>query len=97
MVEWNNVTIGVDGEFVFAEAHEYLLREGYAVAAVSAQRNGSEPQDMGAEPVRLAERRSEYMRDQRDDCVAGDPLSWDIFTQVVEGRRGQQRRCARRA
>lgn len=38
VVEWANVTLGLDGEFVFNEAHEHLLREGYAVAVVSAQR-----------------------------------------------------------
>ena len=41
-VEWTNVTIGVDFEFATAEASEYLLREGYAVAVVSAQRVGVE-------------------------------------------------------
>ena len=41
-VEWTNVTIGVDFEFATAEASEYLLREGYAVAIVSAQRVGVE-------------------------------------------------------
>ena len=41
-VEWTNVTIGVDFEFATAEAGEYLLREGYAVAIVSAQRVGVE-------------------------------------------------------
>jgi hypothetical protein len=41
-VEWTNVTIGVDFEFAAAEASEYLLREGYAVAVVSAQRVGVE-------------------------------------------------------
>ena len=70
MVEWNNVTIGVDGEFVFAEAHEYLLREGYAIAAVSAQRNGIqnlktwEPARYGALNVDV-----KCVRHQRDGIV----------------------------
>jgi hypothetical protein len=41
-VEWTNVTIGVDFEFATAEASEYLLREGYAVAQY-AQRIISSP------------------------------------------------------
>ena len=41
-VEWANVTIGVDFEFATAEAWKYLLRKGYAVAIVSAQRVGVE-------------------------------------------------------
>src|SRR3546814_199547 len=41
-VEWTNVTIGIDFEFAAAEASEYLLREGSAVAVVSAQSVGVE-------------------------------------------------------
>ncbi|WP_376703059.1 alpha/beta hydrolase domain-containing protein [Mesorhizobium sp. ISC25] len=40
MVEWANVTAGQDIDFAFAESWEYLLREGYAVAVVSAQNVG---------------------------------------------------------
>lgn len=40
IVEWTNVTVGQDVDFAFAESYEYLLREGYAVALVSAQKAG---------------------------------------------------------
>lgn len=85
VVEWNNVTIGVDGEFVFAEAHEYLLREGYAIAAVSAQRNGIqnlktwEPARYGALNVDV-----NVCGTSGTELCAGDPLSWDVFTQVSQ-------------
>ena len=84
VVEWNNVTIGVDGEFVFAEANEYLLREGYAVAAVSAQRTESRTSRRGSRPGTGAQRRCERLRQRRTSLCTGDPLSWDIFTQVAK-------------
>ena len=96
VVEWNNVTIGVDGEFVFAESNEYLLREGYAVAAVSAQRADPEPQDLGADPVRLAERRCERLRKRRNIAVHRRPAVMGHLHPGREGCRGQQWRCARR-
>lgn len=82
-VEWANVTVGLDGEFVFAEAHEYLLREGYAVATVSAQRGGVEhlkrwsPERYGDLSVDV----NVCGTDGTSLCT-GDPLSWDIMTQV---------------
>lgn len=92
VVEWANVTAGQDIDFAFAEANEYLLREGYAVAILSAQR-------VGVERLRTwsPERYSSLTVDidnldpvdgsNIDDCrgaatCAGDALSWDIMTQV---------------
>jgi hypothetical protein len=84
-VEWTNVTIGVDFEFATAEASEYLLREGYAIAVVSAQRVGVEraktwsPQRYGGLSVDV------------NKCGAtgtslcpGDPLSYDIYAQITQ-------------
>lgn len=91
VVEWTNVTIGVDADFVFAEAHEQLLREGYAVAVVSAQKVGIDrlkswsPARYGSLSVD-ASNVDPVGGGNVDACgtspCAGDPLSWDVFTQV---------------
>ncbi|WP_326758988.1 alpha/beta hydrolase domain-containing protein [Streptomyces phaeochromogenes] len=85
VVEWTNVTLGQDADFAFAEAHEYLLRQGYAVAVVSAQNVGVErlktwsPERYGSLSVAA---------DNTDPQGGGtidarnDPLSFDIMTQV---------------
>ena len=85
VVEWANVTLGLDGEFVFNEAHEYLLREGYAVAVVSAQR-------AGVERLRTwSPERYDSLSVDADACGPDgtslrpdDPLSFDILTQVTK-------------
>jgi hypothetical protein len=84
VVEWFNVTAGQDVDFAWAESHEYLLRQGYAVAAVSAQRVGVErlktwsPQRYGTLSVAA---------DNVDPAggvvdPTNDPLSWDVMAQV---------------
>jgi hypothetical protein len=85
VVEWTNVTIGVDFEFATAEASEYLLREGYAVAIVSAQRVGVERAKSWS-PARYGD-----LGVDANGCgaggtslCAGDPLSYDIFTQITQ-------------
>lgn len=40
IVEWLNVTLDQDIDFVFGATRELLVREGYAWIGVSAQRNG---------------------------------------------------------
>lgn len=93
VVEWANVTMGQDVDFAFAESYAHLLREGYAVAVVSAQRVGVErlktwsPQRYGDLNV-AADSTDPKTGEQIDVCPAGtpcaggDPLSWDIMTQV---------------
>jgi hypothetical protein len=93
VVEWTNVTAGQDIDFAFAESYEYLLREGYAVAVVSAQRVGVErlktwsPQRYGSLSVD-ASNVDPQGGGVVDACgmspspCPGDPLSWDIMTQV---------------
>ena len=85
-MEWTNVTIGVDFEFATAEASEYLLREGYAVAVVSAQRVGVERLKTWS-PLRYPAGLSVDV----NKCGAGgtslctgDPLSYDIFAQITQ-------------
>lgn len=92
VVEWANVTVGQDIDFAFAESYEYLLREGYAVAVVSAQRLGVDrlktwsPNRYGDLTV-TADNTDPQTGAKIDECIAGtacpgDPLSWDILTQV---------------
>jgi hypothetical protein len=84
-VEWTNVTIGVDFEFATAEASEYLLREGYAVAIVSAQR-------VGVERLKTwSPQRYPGLSVDVNKCgvsgtslCPGDPLSYDIFAQITQ-------------
>jgi hypothetical protein len=95
VVEWANVTLGLDGEFVFNEAHEHLLREGYAVAVVSAQRAGVErlrtwsPKRYGDLSVDV-----NACGASATDLCTDDPLSFDILTQVskaLKHNRGHDR------
>jgi hypothetical protein len=91
VVEWTNVTVGADFEFASAEASKYLLREGYAVAVVSAQRVGVERLKTWS-PTRYA-----GLSVDVNACGAAgttgtvgaslctdDPLSFDIFTQISQ-------------
>lgn len=92
VVEWANVTAGQDVDFAFAESYAHLLREGYAVAVVSAQRLGVDrlktwsPQRYGDLNV-TADSTDPKTGEKIDACppgtaCPGDPLSWDIMTQV---------------
>ena len=84
-VEWTNVTIGVDFEFATAEAWEYLLREGYAVAIVSAQRVGVERLKTWS-PSRYPGLSVDVNKCgvSGTDLCPGDPLSYDIFAQITQ-------------
>lgn len=94
VVEWANVTAGQDIDFAFAESWEYLLSEGYAVAVVSAQNVGVErlktwsPERYGNLSIAV-DNVDPVDGSAIDDCgltaalnCPGDPLSWDIMTQV---------------
>lgn len=92
VVEWANVTARQDIDFAFAESYAHLLREGYAVAVVSAQRLGVDrlktwsPQRYGDLNV-AADSTDPQTGEKIDVCppgtaCPGDPLSWDIMTQV---------------
>jgi hypothetical protein len=84
-VEWTNVTIGVDFEFATAEASEYLLRKGYAVAIVSAQRVGVERLKTWS-PQRYPGLSVDVNKCgvSGTELCPGDPLSYDIFAQIAE-------------
>jgi hypothetical protein len=91
VVEWTNVTVGGDFEFASAEASKYLLREGYAVAVVSAQRVGVERLKTWS-PTRYAGLSVDVNACGADgtsgttgtSLCTGDPLSFDIFTQISQ-------------
>jgi hypothetical protein len=84
-VEWTNVTIGVDFEFATAEASEYLLRKGYAVAIVSAQRVGVERLKTWS-PQRYPGLSVDVNKCglSGTELCPGDPLSYDIYAQIAE-------------
>jgi hypothetical protein len=85
VVEWANVTGGLDLDAAFAESHEYLLREGYAVAVVSAQRVGV-LQLKAWSPTRYGDVTVDA---DNTDPLGGliddrnDPLSWDVYAQIT--------------
>ncbi|MBT9487919.1 MAG: hypothetical protein IV093_10460 [Rubrivivax sp.] len=91
VVEWTNVTVGADFEFANAEASAYLLREGYAVAVVSAQRVGVERLKTWS-PTRYAGLSVDVTACGADgtsgttgtSLCTDDPLSFDIFTQITQ-------------
>src|SRR5436190_17615614 len=84
-VEWANVTIGVDFEFATAEAWKYLLRKGYAVAIVSAQRVGVERARTWS-PQRYAGLSVDVNKCGvgGTSLCPGDPLSYDIYAQIAQ-------------
>ncbi|MGH3638117.1 MAG: alpha/beta hydrolase domain-containing protein [Mycobacterium sp.] len=80
LVEWLNVSGGIDAPAVWFMAHREMLREGYAYVAVSAQevgvQGGDSPggHDMSLktqDPVRYAPLRH-----------PGDAFSYDVFSQI---------------
>jgi hypothetical protein len=94
-VEWANVTIGVDFEFATAEASEYLLRKGYAVAIVSAQRDGVERAKTWS-PQRYAGLSVDVNRCgvSGTSLCTGDPLSYDIYAQITQALKDNVGRTA---
>ena len=58
VLEWYNVTTGQDIDFNYGAAHEYLLRNGYAIVAVSAQRWCCDAQEVESRPLRRPHARS---------------------------------------
>lgn len=81
VVEWTNVTAGQDGEFLFAEAYETLLRDGYAVAVVSVQSIGVENLKT-TRPERYGD--LEVDPDCGDVVCPVDTMSWDILAQSAK-------------
>ncbi len=80
LVEWLNVSGGIDAAAVWMMAHREMLRSGFAYVAVSAQRVGID----GGESLLGADMSLKSQDPQRyaDLCHPGDAFSFDIFSQV---------------
>ncbi len=85
IVEWTNVSEGFDNEVEWFHSGEHFVRSGYAWVGVSAQNVG-----VNALKQRMPERYGSL--DVTDNgAVAGDGLSYDIFTAaglVIRGKSG---------
>ncbi len=79
MVEWLNVSGGIDAPAVWLMAHREIARAGYVYVAVSAQRVGVEGGPALASGMSL-----KAMDPQRYSALShpGDAFSYDIFSQV---------------
>lgn len=93
VVEWLNVTLDQDVDFVFGATRELLVREGYAWIGVSAQRNGIaamkkwNPErynalSVAASNIDPADGSAVDPANPLIMAVGGDVLAWDIFSQV---------------
>jgi hypothetical protein len=79
IVEWLNVSGGIDAPAVWSMAHREIAREGYLYVTVSAQRVGVE----GGTSL-LADMSLKKLDPERYSALThpGDAFSYDIFTQV---------------
>lgn len=87
IVEWLNVSGGIDAPALWMMAHREVLRSGYAYVTVSAQKVGV---DGGASLLGV----DMSLKSQNPERYAalshpGDAFSYDIFTQVAGLVRGQ--------
>ncbi|MFT4518014.1 MAG: hypothetical protein ACI9JM_000391 [Halioglobus sp.] len=85
VVEWFNVSGGVDSPPAWLQAHTELVREGYVWVGVSAQRAGVEGGGAFDLPVKTIdpERYGELNH-------PGDSFSYDIFSQAAQAVRNPQ-------
>lgn len=76
VVNWSNVTAQTDAPSAWIGQHEFLMREGYAVVAASAQKQGVDGSPISVrfwDPVRYG-----------DVSHPGDEYSYDIYSQIGE-------------
>ena len=84
VVEWYNVTLGEDVDFMFSAMYEHLLGAGYAYVALSAQLVGTNTLTKWS-PLRYGSINITAPNNDPNGGVVdsrGDVLSWDIFGQV---------------
>lgn len=79
VVEWLNVTAGIEAPAVWLMAHRELIRQGYAYVAVSAQQVGIQ-----GGPSLLTDMSLKRQDPQRYSPLThpGDAFSYDIFAQI---------------
>jgi hypothetical protein len=93
IVEWLNVSLDQDIDFVFGATRELIVRDGYAWVGVSVQRNGIDalkrwnPERYAALTVDAlnSDPADGSLIDPPDPLImakGGDVLAWDIFSQV---------------
>jgi len=89
LVEWLNVSGGIDAPAVWMMAHREMVRAGYAYVAVSAQRVGVEGgvNLMGVDMSLKSQDPERYAA----LCHPGDAFSYDIFSQAGRIVRDGQR------
>lgn len=89
LVEWLNVSGGIDAPAVWMMAHRQIVRAGYAYVAVSAQRVGVEGgvNLMGVDMSLKSQDPKRYAALKHP----GDAFSYDIFTQAGQLVRDAQR------
>lgn len=82
LVEWLNVSGGIDAPAVWMMAHREIIRAGYAYVAVSAQRVGVEGGDslLGADMSLKSQDPQRYAPLRHP----GDAFSYDIFSRIGE-------------
>ncbi|OBJ10106.1 alpha/beta hydrolase domain-containing protein [Mycobacterium sp. 1465703.0] len=82
LVEWLNVSGGIDAPAVWMMAHREIVRSGYAYVAVSAQRVGVE----GGESMLAHDMSLKSQAPQRYASLhhPGDAYCYDIFSQIGE-------------
>ncbi len=80
IVEWNNVSAGLDSAPIWLVAHDELIREGYAWVGVSAQRVGVE----GGGGAVVANLDLKHADSARYGALVhpGDSYSYDMYTQA---------------
>jgi hypothetical protein len=81
VIEWNNVTAGHDLDIDWFQAHDYLMRNGYAWVGVT-------PQRIGVEALKVWNAKRYGTLDvTHGGTVDGDALSYDIFAQAAQAIR----------
>ncbi|HEY5714894.1 MAG TPA: alpha/beta hydrolase domain-containing protein, partial [Psychromonas sp.] len=93
IVEWLNVTLDQDIDFVFGATRELVVRDGYAWIGISAQHNGIDSMKKWNperyEALNVTASNIDPLNGSEIDpanplimAVGGDVLAWDIFSQI---------------
>lgn len=82
LVEWLNVTDGIDGKYFWVQAKDYLIRAGYAYVGISAQDNSISVTDRSLK--KFSPTRYGSLDVTGEGKIANDDLSYDIFSQAAQ-------------